>query len=87
MTAEGQPRLGFALAVVLEPWVECAKIVSKRAKDTYLVTNNHFLGKAIVNAFEMVSLLFERPVEVPGQLMQHYPVLAQIGAAKSQESG
>jgi hypothetical protein len=53
-----------------------------------VVTNNHFLGKAVVNAFEMVSLLFERPVEVPGQVMQHYPVLEQIAADKSaQESG
>jgi uncharacterized protein YecE (DUF72 family) len=67
----------------LEPWVERAKVVAKRAKDTYVVTNNHFLGKAIVNAFEMVSLLFERPIEVPSQLMQHYPVLEQIAAEKS----
>ena len=72
----------------LEPWVERAKVVAKRTKDTYVVTNNHFLGKAVVNAFEMVSLLFGRPVEVPGQLKQHYPVLEQIAAVKSaQESG
>ena len=63
--------------------VERAKIVSKRAKDTYVVTNNHFLGKAVANAFELVSLLFERPVKVPDQLMQHYPVLDQIAAEKS----
>ena len=48
-----------------------------------MVTKDHFLGKAVVNAFEMVSLLFERPVEVPGQLMQHYPVLEQIAAERS----
>ena len=72
----------------LEPWVERAKVVAKRTKDTYVITNNHFLGKAVVTAFEMVSLLFVRPVEVPGQLKQHYPVLEQIAAVKSaQESG
>ena len=60
----------------LEPWVERARIVSKQAEDTSVVTNNDFLGKA-VNAFEMVSLLLGRPVDVPEQLMQHYPVLEQ----------
>ncbi len=67
----------------LEPWAERAKIVSKRAKDTYVVTNNHFLGKAVVNAFEMVSLLFGRPVESPEQLVQRYPVLEQVSAQGS----
>jgi len=66
----------------LEPWVERAKIVAKRAKDTYVVTNNHFLGKAVVNAFEMVSVLFGRSVEAPEQLIQHYTVLEQVSAEK-----
>ena len=66
----------------LEPWVERARVVAKRTKDTCVVTNNHFLGKAIVNAFEMVSLLFGRPVAVPSQLKQHYLILEQITAVK-----
>jgi uncharacterized protein YecE (DUF72 family) len=66
----------------LEPWVEPAKIVAKRAKDTYVVTNNHFLGKAVVNAFEMVSLLFERPVVAPEHLVQRYPVLEQVSTER-----
>lgn len=47
-----------------------------------MVTNNHFLGKAVVNAFEMASLLSDRPVEVTEQLMQRYPVLDQVSAEK-----
>jgi hypothetical protein len=45
----------------LEPWVERTKIIAKHANDTYVVTNDHFLGKAVVNAFELVSLLFGQP--------------------------
>ncbi len=41
----------------LEPWVERAKIVSKRVKDAYLVTNDRLLGKAVVNTFQLTSLL------------------------------
>jgi uncharacterized protein YecE (DUF72 family) len=66
----------------LEPWVERTKVIAKRAEDTYVVTNNHFLGKAIVNAFELVSLLFGQPVEPPKELRQHYPVLDQVSAEK-----
>ena len=47
-----------------------------------MLTNNHFLGKAVVNPFEMASLLSDRPVEVTEQLMQHYPVLDQVSAEK-----
>lgn len=65
------------------PRVERAKIVSKQAKDTYVVTNNHFLGKAVVNALELASFLSERPVQAPDQLVQHYPVLKQIAAEKA----
>ncbi len=67
----------------LEPWVERAKIVSEQAKDTCVVTNNHFLGKAVVNALELASFLSERPVQMPDQLVQHYPVLKQIAAEKA----
>jgi len=67
----------------LEPWVERAKIVSQRAKDTYVVTNNHFLGKAVVNAFELTAFLSGRPVDVPEHLKQHYPVLGEISAPES----
>jgi uncharacterized protein YecE (DUF72 family) len=66
----------------LEPWVERARVVAKCAMDTYVVTNNHFLGKAVVNAFEMVSLLFERPVEAPEQLVRKYRVLEQVSAER-----
>jgi hypothetical protein len=50
---------------------------------SYVVTNNHFLGKAVVNAFELASFLSGRPVDVPEQLKQHYPVLNEISSSKS----
>jgi uncharacterized protein YecE (DUF72 family) len=66
----------------LEPWVERTNVIAKRAEDTYVVTNNHFLGKAVVNAFELVSLHFGHPVEAPEELRHHYPVLDQVSAEK-----
>ena len=37
----------------LEPWVERVREVSKEALETFVVTNNHYLGKAVVNALDI----------------------------------
>ena len=62
----------------LEPWVARTKTVAKESKDTYVVTNNHFVGKATVNALEMASLLRGEPVPAPPQLVEHYPQLREF---------
>ena len=59
----------------LEPWVDRVKTVAAKSKDTYGVTNNHYVGKAVVNALEMASLLKGEPVKAPPQLVEHYPAL------------
>jgi uncharacterized protein YecE (DUF72 family) len=57
----------------LEPWVARARQISEDATDTYVITNNHYLGKAVVNATEIVSVLQGRPVPAPPQLIGRYP--------------
>jgi uncharacterized protein YecE (DUF72 family) len=55
----------------LEPWVERIETMAKN-KDTYVVTNNHFRGQAIVNAGEIrESLGLENTL--PPQLKEVYP--------------
>jgi len=55
----------------LEPWVERIETMAK-ARDTYVVTNNHFRGQAIVNAGELrESLGLEN--KMPPQLKEVYP--------------
>jgi len=71
----------------LEPWVERVKTVSSRAAETYVVTNNHYLGKAVVNAFELTALVTGEPVETPEQLVQHYPRLKAVSSSHKQSSG
>jgi hypothetical protein len=39
------------------------------------VTNNHYLGKAVVNAFEMLAILRAQPLPMPPQLLERYPEL------------
>jgi uncharacterized protein YecE (DUF72 family) len=61
----------------LDPWVDRIKIVAEDAEDTYVVTNNHNLGKSAVNAFELKALLGER-VSPPQRLVERYPELRDI---------
>lgn len=59
----------------LDPWLTRIKQVAKQAKETYVITNNHFLGKAVVNALEIKSVIEERPVPAPSPLFNKYPRL------------
>jgi uncharacterized protein YecE (DUF72 family) len=60
----------------LEPWIVRVREVAKHSKETYVITNNHFLGKAVVNALEIKSTLEERRVPAPLPLFEKYPRLA-----------
>ncbi|MBV9083607.1 MAG: DUF72 domain-containing protein [Acidobacteriaceae bacterium] len=62
----------------LDPWVARAKQIAEDAHDTYVVTNNHYLGKAVVNAFEISSILKGKSIAVPHQLLEHYPELHDL---------
>ncbi len=55
----------------LEPWVERIESMATN-KDTYVVTNNHFRGQAIVNAGELKESL-GLGNELPPQLREVYP--------------
>ena len=64
----------------LAPWTERIRKVEGHAKDTYVITNNHFQGKAVVNALQLLSILKETKVKVPDDLRAHYPQLEQIAS-------
>jgi uncharacterized protein YecE (DUF72 family) len=62
----------------LDPWVARIKKVSTQAHNTFVVTNNHYQGKAVVNALQLISILKGTKVKVPEPLRQHYPQLEEI---------
>lgn len=61
----------------LEPWVERIKEVAQKAKQTFVITNNHARGQSLVNAFEVMALLEEERVPAPSKLIESYPRLAE----------
>lgn len=56
----------------LEPWVKRIESMGRRA-ETYVITNNHFRGQAIVNAGELKEALGQDG-KVPPQLREVYGV-------------
>lgn len=73
-TADVRERYDYLYTVdELEPWVDHIKAVSHKARDTYAVTNNHHVGKAVTNALEISSLLSGKPVKAPPPLLGTTP--------------
>jgi uncharacterized protein YecE (DUF72 family) len=64
----------------LDPWMERIRSINRRTGDTFVVTNNHFQGKAVVNALQLLSVLKDTKVKVPEPLRQHFPQLEQIAS-------
>ena len=52
--------------------------IARTAEIVFVVTNNHFEGKAIVNALQLISMLRGSPVPVPESLREHYPQLLEV---------
>ena len=69
----------------LEPWVERIRSVSSQAETTFVITNNHYQGKGVVNALQLIALLSGGKVKVPERLRRHYPELEKIASEPPQE--
>jgi uncharacterized protein YecE (DUF72 family) len=71
----------------LDPWLVRIKQVAKNTRETYVITNNHFRGQAVVNAVEIKAALEEEPVAAPGPLFELYPRLADSATPPQDEVG
>ncbi len=54
----------------LAPWVGRIESIA-RERETYVITNNHFRGQAIVNATDL-EIALGQPAKVPPQLREAY---------------
>ena len=57
----------------LDPWVERAKDVAAATIETFIITNNHFQGQAIVNALMLKAMVEGGPVAAPPPVAAAYP--------------
>ena len=61
-------------AAELAPWAERARALAEdpRVEDVYVVTNNHFEGKAVANATMLKAMVEDRLVPAPPDLVERY---------------
>jgi len=64
----------------LAPWAARIRKVAEKARDVFVIANNHYQGKSVVNALQLISILKRSKVKVPEPLRQHYPELEEIAA-------
>ena len=62
----------------LVSWRDRIKRIAKRAGQTFVVTNNHFLGQAVVNGLELMQMISGKKVVVPDALAARHPRLEEI---------
>lgn len=69
----------------LLPWAHRIEHLAAHTKTTFVVTNNHFEGKGVVNALQLINMLTHKKVTVPETLRHRYPALEAIADAPSSE--
>ena len=62
----------------LAGWKEKIERIAHKAEVTYVVANNHFEGKAGVNALQLKHMLSGQRVKATEPLLRHYPELKSI---------
>jgi uncharacterized protein YecE (DUF72 family) len=63
----------------LRPWAARAMEIENAAgtDDTYVITNNHYRGKAVANALMLASMTTEQKIAAPGTLIAEYSGVMQ----------
>jgi len=62
----------------LKEWKGRIEQVAAQARTTFVITNNHYEGKAVANGLQLIHLLIGEPVETPPELQSFYPEVAAI---------
>ena len=64
----------------LREWQRRIATVAARSEATYVILNNHYQGKAVVNALQLSSMIRKTPVPAPPSLLERYPELAEYSS-------
>lgn len=67
----------------LEQWHRRAQRILGSVRNLFIITNNHFKGQALVNAFQLKSMLERRRIAIMPELVLAYPALEGISNPSS----
>ncbi len=69
----------------LTPWAKRVKKVAEKSREVFVITNNHYQGKGVVNALQLISILKGAKVKVPNRCANNSPELEKIADAPPAE--
>ncbi|MGC1482720.1 MAG: DUF72 domain-containing protein [Candidatus Acidiferrum sp.] len=69
----------------LAPWAKRVEQVAERAREVFVITNNHYQGKGVVNALQLIHILKGSKVKVPEPLREKFPELEAVANAPPTE--
>jgi uncharacterized protein YecE (DUF72 family) len=67
----------------LAPWIERIRTVAAQAKETYVITNNHYQGQAVANALQLKFLAGGECVPTPLAMHDRFPELKGISTTQA----
>ena len=62
----------------LKPWIEKIEVIRQQADEVYVMTNNHYRGQAVVNAFDIQESLGKTDFTLPQHIVDEYPSLKRL---------
>ena len=65
----------------LGEWVTPIERMREQTETTFIIFNNHFRGKALINAFQMMYLINEEKPIAPETLLRHFPAANRFAKA------
>jgi uncharacterized protein YecE (DUF72 family) len=71
----------------LDKWVPRIEEMGKKAKDVYVIGNNHFRGQAPSNILQLKSKTIREPVSVPEPLLKSFPELKKVVVKRPKRRG
>jgi len=65
----------------LSAWVKRILHMKGSTREIYIITNNHFRGQAVCNAYQLQALLGQPPSWIPESMRRAFPRLETLGTA------
>lgn len=59
----------------LKPWLERIEKIRQQADEIYVITNNHYRGQAVVNAFDIMAAMGNKEFLIPPHMIEAFPRL------------
>jgi hypothetical protein len=64
----------------LDPWIARIRSINQKTSQTYVISNNHYQGKAVMNALQIINSVTGKKVRIPEPLRARYPELEEIAS-------